>query len=170
MASALFDLGGLTSGKFDVINITNAATLGGNLVVDLVNGFTPVAGDNFDIMNYASETGAFSSESLPVITGDHWLVTIGATDVLLQLLMGTGPVKEEELSGSGAPVESDGPYTGYVPPSAVPNSQFDSYTSSNSGGQPAQTPEPSSLLLLGSALMGMGAWGRRQLNKRKAQR
>jgi fibronectin-binding autotransporter adhesin len=170
MASALFDLGGLTSGKFDVINITNAAKLGGNLVVDLVNGFTPVAGDNFDIMNYASETGAFSSESLPVISGDHWLVTIGATDVLLQLLTGTGPVKEEDLGGSGEQAEFRGSYTGYVPPSAVPNSQFDSYTFSNSGDQPAQTPEPSSLLLLGSALMGMGAWSRRQLSKRKAQR
>jgi hypothetical protein len=52
-ASALIDLGGTGSGAFDVVNITKAAALNGKLVVDLVNGFNPVAGDNFDIMNYA---------------------------------------------------------------------------------------------------------------------
>jgi hypothetical protein len=66
------------------------------LVVDLVNGFNPVAGDSFDIMNYASETGAFPLKLS--ISGDHWLVTIGATDVLPQLLAGTGPIGESRGS------------------------------------------------------------------------
>jgi hypothetical protein len=169
-ASALIDLGGLSSGAFDVVNITNAASLNGKLIVDLVNGFNPVAGDNFDIMNYASESGAFSSETLPTISGDHWLVTIGATDVLLQLLAGTGPTRELRTSSAhadlGGAFGQATDYAGYVPPSALPpTSQFDDSGFSNSDGQPTQTPEPSSLLLLASSFLGYATWARRRIRK-----
>jgi uncharacterized membrane protein YgdD (TMEM256/DUF423 family) len=33
---------------------------------------------------------------------------------------------------------------------------------------PSPAPEPGTLLLLGSGLVAMGAWGRRKLNRRKA--
>jgi hypothetical protein len=42
--------------------------------------------------------GRVSSETRPTISGDHWLVTIGATDVLPQLLAGTGPIGESRGS------------------------------------------------------------------------
>jgi hypothetical protein len=161
-ASALIDLGGLNSGMFDVVNITNSATLNGKLVVDLVNGFNPVAGDNFDVMNYASETGVFSSETLPVITGDHWLVTIGATDVLLQLLAGPGATRER---GGSFDAHGGGGLAGYVPPTALPPT-FDDSGFSNSDAQQSQTPEPSGLLLLGSALLALGAFALRHVRKR----
>jgi hypothetical protein len=175
-ASALIDLGGTGSGKFDVVNISKAAALNGRLIVDLVNGFNPVTGNSFDIMNYASESGAFSSETLPTVTGDHWLVTIGATDVLLQLLAGTGPTKELRTSSASADLRGAftqggdfaGGFTGYVPPSALPPA-FDSSAFSNSDAQQSPTPEPSTLLLLASALLGMGAFAHRRLKTRAAK-
>jgi hypothetical protein len=176
-ASALIDLGGTGSGAFDLINISKAAALNGKLIVDLVNGFNPVAGNTFDIMNYASESGAFSSETLPTVAGDHWLVTIGATDVLLQLLTGTGPTKELRTSsahaGLGGAFTHDGDFagafTGYVPPSALPPA-FDTSGFSNSDSPQSPTPEPSTLLLLGSAFLGMGAFARRHLSNHAVQR
>ena len=42
-----------------MLTATGAATLDGIVEVDLVNGFGPNAGGNFQIMNYASESGDF---------------------------------------------------------------------------------------------------------------
>jgi hypothetical protein len=176
-AISIFDLGGTSAGKFDVVNISKSASLGGKLTAGLVNSFKPVAGNSFDIMNYASESGMFSSETLPVITGDHWLVTIGATDVMLQLLSGSGPTEEvggtsAQAVGSffsqpagGTDYAGGVGFIGNVPPSALPGSQFDDSSFSNSGVLPTQTPEPSSLLLLATGLMGVGAWRRRRIRK-----
>lgn len=52
--------------------------------MDLVNGFTPTVGESFDILNYSSETGTFSTTSLPKLTGgDTWSITYNATDIVL---------------------------------------------------------------------------------------
>jgi PEP-CTERM motif len=100
-----------------------------------------------------------------MITGDHWLVTIGATDVLLQLLAGTGPTRER----GGSFAADTGNEGFYVPPTALPPT-FDGSGFWDSGAQQSPTPEPSSLFLLGSALLGMAAFGRRHLNTRAAKR
>ena len=98
------DLGGTTAGtQYDVLNISGTATLGGALNVDLISGFTPVAGDTFTIMDYSSEMGTFSTTHLPTVTGDHWTVTYNATDVVLTLV--AGPVPSAGASPSAkAPV------------------------------------------------------------------
>jgi hypothetical protein len=86
------DLGGTTAGtQYDVLNITGTAALGGALTVDLISGFTPKVGNTFDIIDYSSETGSFSTMTLPTITGDHWTVAYDAKDVVLTLVAGAGP-------------------------------------------------------------------------------
>ncbi|MBT4500811.1 MAG: hypothetical protein HOC74_23985, partial [Gemmatimonadetes bacterium] len=60
----------------DRLNVTGAAALDGTLDIGLINGFTPVTGNSFEIMSYGSRSGGFSS-----ITGDgqNMLVNYGAT-------------------------------------------------------------------------------------------
>jgi len=79
------DLGGTTAGtQYDVLNITSTASLGGVLNVDLISGFTPTVGETFDIMDYTSETGAFTTLNLPKLTGgDTWSISYNATGVVL---------------------------------------------------------------------------------------
>jgi hypothetical protein len=45
---------------FADIHATGNATLGGTLNAQLVNGFVPVAGQSFQVLTYASHTGAFA--------------------------------------------------------------------------------------------------------------
>ena len=79
------DLGGtIPDTKYDVLNISGTASLGGTLNVDLISGFKPTVGESFDIVNYSSETGKFATLVLPTLTGgDTWSVSYNATGVVL---------------------------------------------------------------------------------------
>jgi len=95
-ASAVLDidLGGTTANtKYDVLDITDAASLNGTLNVDLVNGYAPAVNATFTILNYGSETGTFSTVNLPTVSGDHWTVTYNTKDVVIKLIAGPGPTQ-----------------------------------------------------------------------------
>jgi RHS repeat-associated protein len=76
------------SGQFGQLNSTGAATLNGTVEVDLVNGFGPNAGGNFQIMSYASETGNFTfvSPSTPK-QGDLFAPVVNATSLVAQSIV-----------------------------------------------------------------------------------
>lgn len=68
------ELGGTTAGtQYDVLNITGAATLGGTLNLTLINGFTPSLANAFQIINYTSRTGAFSTINGQSVAGGLFL-------------------------------------------------------------------------------------------------
>ncbi len=47
----LFEIGGLGSGKYDVLNINGSATFtGGNVEFDFINGFSASAGNSWDFL------------------------------------------------------------------------------------------------------------------------
>lgn len=57
-----FDLGGTDRGaKYDAIDVTQRVELDGVLSLNFVNGFTPRAGDRFNLIHAASMTGDFQS-------------------------------------------------------------------------------------------------------------
>ncbi len=63
------NIAGTASSQFGQISVSGTATLAGTLNVSFVNGFTPVAGQSFQIITFGSETGTFSqiiAEGLPL--------------------------------------------------------------------------------------------------------
>ena len=86
------DLHGTTANTtYDVLNVSGAAALGGTITIDLLTGFNPIVGDVWDVLNYASATGAFTTVNLPTApVGDHYVFSCGATDCTLAL--DAGPV------------------------------------------------------------------------------
>jgi hypothetical protein len=64
------ELGGTTAGaQYDQMHVAGQLALGGALNVVLYNGFTPAAGNSFDILDWGSLSGTFSSIALPTLGG-----------------------------------------------------------------------------------------------------
>lgn len=86
------EIGGANVGEYDVLTVTNTATLAGELVVTDINEFVPQAGDTFVILTAATVVGTFDTVTAP----DHYEVVYSPTAVTLQL---TGP--SPDLNGDG---------------------------------------------------------------------
>lgn len=82
------EIGGLTAGThYDRLVVSNTATLGGTLAVVLTNGFVPVVGHSFVILQAASLGGTtFATTNLPAIGTNAWVVTyLANTAVVLSV-------------------------------------------------------------------------------------
>ena len=64
------ELAGTTPGiQYDQLHVTGQLSLGGTLDVVLDNGFKPSAGNSFDILDWGSLSGMFSTLQLPTLNG-----------------------------------------------------------------------------------------------------
>jgi len=87
-ATTKIELGGTTPGtQFDQIHVAQTLSLGGTLQVSLINGFTPALSNTFDILDFGTLTGNFSSIQLPALPGSlTWstsqLLTTGVLSVV----------------------------------------------------------------------------------------
>jgi hypothetical protein len=64
------ELGGTSRGsQYDAIIASGLLSLGGTLNVLQINGFTPNAGDRFDILDWGTLNGTFTSVELPTLSG-----------------------------------------------------------------------------------------------------
>jgi hypothetical protein len=86
-------IGGTAAGtKYDELNATTA-NLGGNLNIDLINGFVPAVGATFKVVNFNSGLGQFSAVNGLAINGtEHFTISYQASDVLLKVVSGAGAV------------------------------------------------------------------------------
>jgi fibronectin-binding autotransporter adhesin len=96
------DLGGTTSGTFDVLNISGSASLHGTLNIAALTGFTPTVGEQFDILNYSSETGTFSTVDCTFSNGDGCSVTYNGSDAVLTITAPAAPAAKGTVSGAPA--------------------------------------------------------------------
>jgi hypothetical protein len=88
------ELGGTTRGSaYDAIVASGNLSLGGALQLSLINGFLPEFGQSFDILDWNTISGEFSSLVLPSLSaGPSWntsqLSTSGALSVISTVLAG----------------------------------------------------------------------------------
>lgn len=82
-ASLQIELGGTTLGTYDRIVVAGDLVLDGLLEVSILPGFTPGAGQSFDILNWGSLDGEFFDVDLPTLAGLTWNTSqLYATGVL----------------------------------------------------------------------------------------
>jgi hypothetical protein len=67
------ELGGTSPGtQYDQLHVNGTLELDGTLQISLINGFTPAAGNSFDILDWSTLSGTLSSLVLPTLPGLAW--------------------------------------------------------------------------------------------------
>jgi T5SS/PEP-CTERM-associated repeat protein len=96
------EIGGLTAGtEHDHVDVTGTLNLGlgSTLDLSLINGFTPVIGDSFDILDWGSITGSFDTINLPALgVGLGWDTNSLLIDGTLSVIK-TGPIGDLDNDG-----------------------------------------------------------------------
>lgn len=70
------EIGGRTQGaQYDHLDVAGTLTFDGKLRVSLIGGFSPVAGDAFDILDWDALSGQFAALELPALPGFLWDVS-----------------------------------------------------------------------------------------------
>lgn len=99
---ALFEIGGLLQGtQYDHLTVNGKLTFGGVLNISFIDGFTAKAGDSFDLLDWTTSSGTFSSintQNAVLGSGLIWnfdqLNTTGSISVISTVV--TTPVPEPE--------------------------------------------------------------------------
>jgi hypothetical protein len=156
-ANLFIELGGPTPGsQYDQVHVTGQLSLGGALKIDLIDLggglFTPAAGNSFDILDWGSLVGTFSSLQLPALDGTlAWntsqLYTSGVLSVVFAGLPGdynhNGIVDAADYT-----LWRDGLGTTYTQADYnIWKANFGAHAGSGSGAT-ATVPEPATLWML----------------------
>jgi hypothetical protein len=98
------DLDGTTAGtNYDVLNISGKAALGGTLNVDALGSFKPTVGQQYDILDYGTETGKFTSVDCTFSNGDGCTITYDSTGAVLTITAPAAPASPSLTSVNGTP-------------------------------------------------------------------
>ena len=81
------EIGGNAGTDFDQLDITGPATLGGDLNVELINGFEPVIDDSFQVVTYNSSNGDFVFNFISELpAGLSWATDTGESTTTLSVV------------------------------------------------------------------------------------
>jgi hypothetical protein len=156
-ATGTLEIGLAPANSYGKLTTTGTATLAGTLSVALVNGFVPVTGNSFDLLDWSTRVGTFSTLQLPALeAGLSWDTSLLYTTGVLSVIGSTALPGDFNHDGSVDAADyivwgkTNGTTAGYNLWRANFGNMSGSGTSSNS-----TVPEPASalVLLLGAALM-----------------
>jgi len=87
-AKLAIEIGGTTQGvDFDSLEVSGTATLAGELTVELIGGYVPVAGEAFEVLTGGSLSGTFDTVTLPGLPSDlNMVVTYPGNSVVLEVV------------------------------------------------------------------------------------
>ncbi len=166
---------------YDRLEVTGVLNAGGVLQVSFDPAApAPEAGDTFDVLDFASATGAFGELMLPSLaSGLAWDVSQLYTDGVLAVIAGlTGDYNQDGVvdaadytvwrdsfgqSGAGLPADGNGSGTVDEADYTLWKTHFGTTIGSGAGSgetAPATVPEPTTLAMLGLGLLAVVA-GRR---------
>ena len=157
-----FEVGGTTPGtQYDRINVQGHAILGGELLVELVNGFNPQAGDSFDILDWTtSQVDGFTYYGLPNLPGRSWDISQLFTSGMLRVVLAGDFNLDNKVDAADYVVWRKSPGTfGDTAGYNAWRANFGATAGSGAGLGDFAVPEPSSGVLL--ALAGMGVLWKR---------
>jgi hypothetical protein len=147
----------------DELTITGTASLAGTLAVSILGGYTPQAGDMYEIMTAAGFAGTkFTTSSLPTLTGGlSWTVNYGTSAITLSISPPGDFNRDLVVDAADYVVWRKNPGGSYTPDDYTiwranfgQTFSFGNGSSASVGSPSSAVPEPASalvLLLLGAA-------------------
>lgn len=149
--SLTFDIAG--QNNYDKMNITGEAHLNGLMTIDLLRGYLPQIGNLFEIMTFAGESGTFSNVvGLPINNQEHFTLQYNSTNLTLDVVSGQLAGLSSIKTGS----------TNNEPFIQIAQVGSASQLAMNEGS-PQTTPEPDSIVLFSSGVMGIIGLLRRKI-------
>ncbi|MBA3483817.1 MAG: hypothetical protein H0T51_18590 [Pirellulales bacterium] len=94
------EIGGTAAGTFDRIVVDGQLAAGGELEVSLLGGFSPAAGDAFDLLDFSSMTGAFTLDLPALAAGLQWDATHLASSGVLAVAV--APLAPADFNHDGS--------------------------------------------------------------------
>jgi hypothetical protein len=176
------DIAGTELGQFDRVIVDGALSAGGTLSVAFLDGFTPTAGDSFNVLNFSTLTGSFKLDLPALAVGQLWDDSALLTDGVLAVAVALNPADfnhdgevngldlDQWAAGYGATGQLDNSLGDAEGDGLVDGADFLVWQQqlSGEGGALAAVPEPGSLYLVIPTQVALACCERLRNRRRQA--
>jgi hypothetical protein len=164
------EIGGAMAGsQYDQLNVVGKLVEGGTLQVVLAGGFMPAIGQSFDLLNWGTVAGSFTSVLLPALTSGSWNTSQLSAGILSVVSGLAGDYNNNGIvdaadytvwrdslgSTTNLVADGDGNHVVDAADYNLWKSNFGSHSGSGAGAT-AAVPEPTALWMLLAGILTIG--------------